>query len=308
MFKKITILLTIFSVILLAVNFAFAGFGVSPSKIVNDKVAIGSEFVQEINISRSNPDEDQEITASFDSPDEIKGWFSCEPEKLVMKAGEQEAKLKIKIKIPANAEKKEYKGYVRVAAKPVKSNINIKGTGVSVALGGRVDVDLKLTDKEIRNYEIKTIEVPNIGSGKPIKVIVKLQNNGNVYAGPTKVKLDVFDKFRSEKMLAQERKIENQIAPFSFGEVSAEFKHELLDGSYWADVKLYDGEKMVKEDKMPFEIGFVGEKKDLKSKTLNFVNKNQGAVKIGGLLLLLVLAGIAIYIIIKKLSKKTPQI
>ena len=123
------------------------------------------------------------------------------------------------------------------------------------------------------------ITISDTEKGSPIKLIIKIENKGNQEAGPTKVRLKIFDKYHSALLEESEADISEKVRPFQIQELSVEFPTALETGQYWGEFEIYKDEESIEKDEQDFYIlektattGFEEEKgKEEKSKELPYL-------------------------------------
>ncbi len=178
-------------------NIAFAGFGITPPYVHNDTLRPGSEYTQEIIIVRSDPVEDLNAELALNLP-AIESWFSFDRGlKFILPKGESQVKLQVTVRVPDDAKLGAYNGNIRIRTFSTQT----QSTGVSLALGAQIDVQLKVVDK-IFNFEVRRVELFEAEQGTKkwwlnfpgkIKFAMHIENIGNVPASPYKVSMQIYD-------------------------------------------------------------------------------------------------------------------
>ena len=235
--KKIlfTIFLS-FGLLLFLPEVVHAGFGISPAGITNTSLKKGTQYIQEMTISRSDPDE--ELIAII-QPDlgEMNGWVTFEPSmNVTLPVGVQRVPIKVIVNVPADAAIKDYKGVFRILASPKE-----KVKGVSIVKGARVDIKVATTDDSIIDLEIRSASIPDVYEKEDMNVTLKIQNNGNTPVAPSKLEVRVQNLLEEEIAILETDLIE--MAPeYLFSEVKAIIKnHGLLAGEYYGNIKVFVG-------------------------------------------------------------------
>ena len=223
-----------------------AGFGVSPPKILEDRLVPGSHFERTIFLVQGSPEADVDIIVSIDSED-IKEWITfAEGDHFTIPAGVQQFPLHVTIAVPDDTELDIYRAYIRVSTDPEKV---VSAGEVAISIGGRIDVELTVGDDVFEEFEVKRIQIPDIRERKPLRAILTILNTGNVPSGPASVSYELFNKF-GEIRLAFSEITENlpPIPAFSEGNIDVEFPLDIVlaPGEYWAHVKVYDHERVLK--------------------------------------------------------------
>jgi len=244
------VLVTVSFCLGLGISSVLAGFGVSPPYVKCNHLPRGSHYEQIIYLVRGEPKEELLAKVKIDVPG-IEDWISIEQGlEFELPKGIQQFPMKVIVDVPEEAALGEYKGTININTVPLK---RIK-EGVTVALGAEVDVDLRVIEGEFSEFNIIRITIGNVEEGSPIKLTLKIENKGNVEAGPTKVHLDVFDKYHQQLLESGEKDISGKVEPFRIEEISVEFPTNLGVGQYWGDFKVYKDEEVAIEDKLVFYI------------------------------------------------------
>ena len=232
-------------------NSAYA-FGVSPPYIRADRLVPGSRYEATIMLSQGKPDEDLRIKAEFDVPKKVRSWFSVEQgEEFVISAGVQQFPMKVIIQVPQNADLGIFNGYLRVNTIPKE-----EAGQVVIAVGGRIDINLKIGDEIVADYIIRRIEILDVAEGDPLKVKVTLENTGNVPIGPERATFDLFDKYGDVRLGYSQTEEINEVPSFQTKSFVIKFPLDIKLGlgEYWGEVKLYRGDEVVGQLKTVFDV------------------------------------------------------
>jgi len=248
--KKIGFISVVVLMVLFNVNIAFAGFGVSPPKVLNHQLLPGSHFEQIIYLVQSKPEKELSAKVELDAP-EIKSWISIDRGmEFIIPAGVQQFPVKISIDVPMDAEFKNYGGEMWIKTTPKE-----KGEGmVTVAYGGIISFDLRVSTEEVFGFVVRGLDIDNVEEGRLIKIGINLQNVGNIEDRPTKVHLDVFDQYHDKILYSGENTNLGYIKPFETKTIISKFSAKLGIGYYWADIKVYKDDKTLIEDKRVFYV------------------------------------------------------
>lgn len=235
---------------LIGVKTALAGFGVSPPKVIASHLLAGSYFEQTVYLVQGVPD--KELTAVIEIEDsEIKDWISIDKGyEFIIPAGVQQFPIKVQIEAPNKTELGNYKGIIRV--KTMSSEIH-EGQ-VTVALGGRIDLELTVTEEEIFGFIIKSVDIPDIEESWPVKIAFIIRNTGNIETRPTKAVLEIYDRYENNILSSGEFSDFDLISPYKEKTVTAEFPADLAVGEYWGHYKLYRGDTILREGKKVFNV------------------------------------------------------
>lgn len=231
-----------------------AGFGVSPGEIYNDHLKPGTHFEQEIFISRSDPDEDLTVLIEPELGP-IEKWFQFLPDKKIhFPKGQNRLSLKVLVNIPTDASFEKYSGVIRIKAYNDADNVS----GIAVIKGARIEVNMVTTELEVNQLNIKTYNIPDVTtdqSGNQHLVLKTLiENNGNTDISPSQITIDVFDLL--QKPVAS-LKNENTLPPIPANqtkEIEANYSSQLSPGEYFANLKFYLKDKIIREDKIVFKV------------------------------------------------------
>jgi hypothetical protein len=237
-------------------EFCQAGFGISPPQVINYNLIKGSHFEQKIGLSRSNDDEELVVRIQeLRVPDEIKNWFSFSPEEIIFKKGEKHIYMTVAVDVPKDAKLDNYKGAILILTGP-RETTGGAGGGVAVRLGAQIDVDLTVGNGKIFDFLVKMIQA-QLAEKKAgpldwftnIKILMKIENTGNVPSSPTKVHLDIYDIGEKELLESRDDGGIKRVNPFETKEVYAEFPTRLAEGTYLGVIKIYKNEQIVYEEK-----------------------------------------------------------
>jgi hypothetical protein len=239
---------------------ALAGFGVSPPYFRNENLARGSHYEKKIVLVRGDPVEDlkAEITIDVSGAED---WISIDKgTEFVLPKGEKQIPIVVGVDVPREAGFGNYKGAIRIKTSPLEPP---EGGMVSIALGAQIDVDLMVTDKEIIDFKIRGVKASDLEEGHklwwmdfPGKILfsMKIENLGNVTAGPSKVLFDIYDSQEENLLETIETTKIGKVNSFETGEVVTKLLTNLKPGSYWAAFKIFKGEEIISEGKISLSI------------------------------------------------------
>lgn len=241
-----------------------AGFGISPPYVKSLKpIFPGSRYEQKITLLRSSAEDILQAEVVVNAPD-IAPWITIDKgNKFDLPAGELQVPMIVRVDVPADAELGNYKGNINVRIAPKEAG----SSGVAIALGARIDIDLTVDKQSFSDFLVRTIAIPDMESLKQpwswplfsyffhkIEVVLKIENLGNVKVAPSRVKLELYD--IGEKSLLEEREDTSlkKVEPYKTEDVTASFRTKLPPGQYWGKVKVYKENEIVKNDKLAFTI------------------------------------------------------
>jgi len=227
---------------------AYAGFGISPAGINNEDLKPGTRYVQDMVISRSDPDEDL-VAVIQPELGELNNWVTFEPgTRINLPKGEQRVSIRVIIDVPADAAIKPYEGIFRILATPLGQ---VKG--VSVVKGARVDIDLTTTEEIVVNLSVRAVSILDVFEEEDLIINITAKNDGNSDTAPTKVDLKVLDLLEKEVKTLTTYDIE-KVPAYEQSAVKARFKdHGLVLGEYYGIITVYNGENKY-EDRVVFKV------------------------------------------------------
>lgn len=249
MFKRFLVLAVI--VVLCAhAGVAHAGFGITPPYVRNDRLTQGSTFTQEIILVRGDPVEDLKAEITLNVPG-IEDWVSIDRgNEFLLPAGSKQVPMLVTIRVPQNAAYNRYQGTIRI-----RTLSPDPASGVSIALGAQIDVDLRVVD-EIRDFEVKRVQLGETEEpsrfwwfefpGK-IQFSMGIENTGNAPTAPSRVQLDIYDRRGSVVLetVYNTNSIE-EVLPFETRDTVAYIPTRLPPGAYLVKYSIFRFEDEIK--------------------------------------------------------------
>jgi uncharacterized protein YaiE (UPF0345 family) len=235
---------------------AFAGFGVSPGIIEEDRLVPGTVLERTIYLVQGNQTQDIAIEASVESKD-IKDWITFKSgNTFTIPANQQQFPLDVVITVPEDAELGAYEAFIRVSTIPLKE----AGSQITIALGGKVSVRLNVGDDVVSDFDVKSLDILDVKEGEKPKVSVVVTNTGNVPVAPENASFELFNKYGEIRLAYGESDLFTKVPAFSEGESVLEFPLDvkLGVGEYWGHVRIYDDGKVVKELRTVFNVTPLG--------------------------------------------------
>lgn len=265
MFKRVFLILFAIFIMLASANVALASFGISPPYVRNDRLTQNSHYEEKIILVRDDPIEDWKAEVTIDMPQAEK-WISIDKgTEFILPQGKKQVPIIINVDVPKKAKYGSYKGYIRIKTFPL-ATLAKEGT-VTVALGGRIDVDLNVVKGEIFDFKVRGINVSDLEEGHTfrfwhfqryfpgkIKFAMQIENIGNIKAAPTRVYFDIYDTQEKELLESTETVKMKKIKPFATEWIIAELPTKLKPGSYWAQFKIFKNNEVVNEGKIHLSI------------------------------------------------------
>ncbi|MBW2966203.1 hypothetical protein KY342_03820, partial [Candidatus Woesearchaeota archaeon] len=213
-------------IILLTTNVYAVTITTEPSELIFENVFINgyAEQIVKISSDRSEP-----VQVSLSATEPISSWVSFEPEAASV-SKDYPAEFKVIVK-PVSAQLGIYQGYMII-------NTVSEGNKFTTAVTTAFDVStmVELTNKEIIQAVIKDIDI-KAEQNSPIKVLVEVQNQGNVEITPF-FQMDVLNLDKSQ-VLESGVTEKNRILPSSTYVIELDVLNNLALGSYWAEITLF---------------------------------------------------------------------
>ncbi|MEA3398388.1 MAG: hypothetical protein U9R06_01450 [Patescibacteria group bacterium] len=241
-----------------------AGFGISPPYIRSDKIFPGSHYEQIVVLLRSSAEDDLVADITINAP-EVEPWLSIDKGmSFDLPAGKLQVPMIVSVDVPGGTEVGNYIGSLNIRISP--KNKQNRG-GVAIALGARVEIDLTVTKEAYTDFLIRSIDVSNLEMlSKPwswpifsrffyrLKVSMRVENTGNTKIAPSKVAVDVYDITEKKLLESGVDKRFKKVEPFQTSNVIASFPTKLGKGQYWAKIKIYKQNEVVRSDKVAFTV------------------------------------------------------
>ena len=241
------------AIVLLSSPTLVGAFGVSPPFFRTDKLLRGSHYEATIFLVQGKPEKDLAVTAKFDVPDKLRTWFSTDKgEAFVIPAGVQQFPIQVRVNVPQNADLGIYKGYLRIITVPKPQ----EGQQITIATGVRVDINLTVGEGVVQDFTIRKIDILDIRQGEYPKIVVTVENLGNVKVAPTRATFDLFDKYGQIRLGFAQREDLPEVEPFAIQSFVLEFPIDirLAIGEYWANAQVFKGEAIAQEMRTIFNV------------------------------------------------------
>lgn len=258
--KRLFIAVLLF--LLLGQNTALASFGITPPYVRNTSLTRNSTYEQQILLVRGNPDVPLKAQITVDAP-EIQDWIEIvEGNSIPLPRGVQKVPMVVRVKVPSDAEFKEYRGAIRI--KTVPDDDQVQAGAVNISLGAQVDINLNVIDREIKDFRVRKITVSDLNEGHKVAWLyfpgkinfgMLLENTGNVDIAPSKVVFRIFD-YSGTVLLEETQQLGKikKIAPYATEEVFAELPTKLPAGSYLARYTIYNDEEIKQEGEVNLSV------------------------------------------------------
>lgn len=218
---------------------------------------------------RSEAEEELKATVKINAPDII-SWITIDKgTEFNLPKGQFQVPMTLTVNVPKTAELGNYKGNINIK---ISSANGASGTGVSIALGARLDVDLVVTNVVYSDFIVRAASIPDFEMlGWPwrwpifsrflhrARVVLNIENLGNVKVAPSKVTLDIFDITKNRLLETAADDSLKEIEPFATAETAAFFPTKLQVGQYWGRVKVYKDATITNSYEIAFTIAKPGE-------------------------------------------------
>lgn len=239
-----------------------AGFGITPPYVRNTSLTRNSIYEQQILLVRSDINVAQRAEVSIDAPG-IEDWIEIvEGTNIPMPKGSQKVPMTVRVTVPDDADFANYQGAIRIRTLPEDGEV--AAGAVSISLGARVDIDLDVIDKVIKEFRIRRVSVPDLNEGTKLAWLffpgkvqfdMLLENTGNVDIAPSSIIFKIYD--RSGTALLEESKNIGKIpkvSPYIAEEISAEIPTRLPAGGYIARYQIFNDDEIVQEGDLSLTI------------------------------------------------------
>jgi hypothetical protein len=258
--KSLCIAILLF--VILGADLALAGFGVTPPYVRNTSLTRNSTYEQQILLVRGDPNVPLKANVVVDAP-EILDWIEIvEGTEFELPRGEQKVPMTVRVKVPSDAEFKNYTGAIRVKTGAVDDAV---GAGaVNISLGAQIDIELDVIDKEIKDFRIRKINISDLNEGHKfawlyfpgkIRFGMLLENTGNIDVAPSKVQFRIFD--ATGNVLLEDVKHKGKIAkvaPYATEEIVAEIPTRLPSGTYIARYQIFNDDEIKQEGEVNLNV------------------------------------------------------
>ncbi len=248
--SRLTFLAALFVVAFVGAECAYAGFGITPPYVRNDRLTQGSQYTQEIIIVRGDPVDDLKAEIAVNVPG-IEGWISIDRgNEFLLPAGVKQIPIQVTIRVPQSAAYERHQGNIRI-----RTTSPDPASGVSIALGAQIDVDIRVVD-EIRDFEVKRVQISETEEPRrfwwleypgKITFTMGIENTGNAPTAPARVQFDIYDK-RGNVVLESTQNTNSieSVLPFETRDVVAYLPTRLPPGAYLVKYSVFRFEDEVK--------------------------------------------------------------
>lgn len=276
---------------------AEAAFGISPPFLNATYLVKGAEYSQTVYLIQDQPSTDLGIKANLEIPEKIRSWITVDQgTEFVIPQGVRQFPVKVTVKVPNDTELGIYNGNISFTTKPTQAG------QVTIALGAQLILNLKVGNEIYENFNVPIIKPLDIEEGWNPKVLVRLNNMGNVPEAFTGATYELLDQYGSVR-LAYIQKTNGfpEVPAFKEEEFVTEFPIDFYVGvgQYWANVSFYKGDTLVASQKTVFNVLKAGTLNGPIATLINYIKRHK--VYAYGILALAVL--LLIFIFRKKRRK-----
>ncbi len=230
-------------------------FGVSPPAIAAENLLKGSRYEATIFLVRGNVSEAIAVQAVIKVPDKIKNWVTLDKgNNFVIPAGVNQYPVKVTIEVPQDADLGIYGGQIAFNTLPTGSAARDKQVVISV--GAAVSLGITVGEGVFSDFNIDQLDILDIKEGQKPKVMVTLQNTGNVPVAPERATFDLFDKNGQVRLGYGQVEKFPETPGFQTKKFVVEFPIDIKLGlgEYWAEARIYKGGVVVSELKTVFNV------------------------------------------------------
>lgn len=208
------------------------GFGITPAEIYIEDLKPGGHLERQIYVTRPPDEVNEALNVTLETDlGEMENWFSFIPgREFPFPIGKNVTSFKVIVDVPRGADIKNFGG--RIVAKGTSGKR--ASAGVTIIKGAILGVDITTSDSDAPELKVLTMEAPDVNKGDPVRLLVNVENVGNVAAALDRIDLEVMDLF--------EKPLENlsdttlpKIDPFSTKQFQADFNSNLDKGQYRID-------------------------------------------------------------------------
>lgn len=240
--------------------------GISPISVENQYLKPGTTSTTNFRFSLSEINQDMPVKIAIDDQ-VLASWLTFDTgTEFLYKQGQKYQDIKLTIKVPENAELKDYSGVVRFNAQGVQAS----NETAKVVSGTRIDLKLKVTNEDFKSIVVTSTAISISEDGNTLNLAVTGRNEGNVNTSLEKAELIISDLTGKEVATYTQTSIP-EIKAFESNKINVEFSNTLKAGQYYVNAKLYlkgqsiyenklvltvvkDGQGLLKADQLPMNV------------------------------------------------------
>ncbi len=226
-----------------------AAFGVSPPWIENENLKPGSSFVYIINLSSNQLPNDMLVSSKVTGDPEVAQWVKVRDSgNLVMAQGQTQIPMYVDLNVPSNATLGKYSGTISLSLNPR----NATEKAIAVLLGANISVKLDVINHDVTDYWVQSITADPVREDQPLRLNVRVKNDGNTDITSVPVKVVVMDS-NNRTMVAEGTadKLKAPVLPHTLNEVAMDVPvPHLAAGNYWVKASALKGTKAIYENRL----------------------------------------------------------
>jgi len=142
----------------------------------------------------------------------------------------------------------KYSGTISLSLTPKSAS----GQNVAVLLGANISVKLNVINHDVTDYWVQSITAENVREDQPIRLNVRVKNDGNTEILNVPVKVQVMDG-NTQKLVAEGStdRLMAPVLPHTLSEVQMDVPVPHVDaGNYWVKATAMAGKKVMYENKL----------------------------------------------------------
>lgn len=243
--KKIVKTLIVLFIGLLFFPKAALGFGITPAEIYVEDLKPGGHLEREIFVTRQPDEVNEELDVVLETDlGEMESWFSFDPgRQFPFPLGKNVTSFKVMVDVPKGVDIRNFDG--RITAKGTTGKK--ASTGVTIVKGAILGIDITTSDSDAAELKVLSMQAPDVNQGDPVRLLVNVENVGNIAAALDEVNMEVMDLFEKPIESLSDTTLP-PVEPFTTQEFEAQFNSELEKGQYRVDASaVFMGEEIFRK-------------------------------------------------------------
>lgn len=221
--------------ILISAPVSAISIGISPAQLAFDSVLKGGYAEKIVTISTA---EAQPIACELVVGGPFANWTTLDPAGNWTVSRDMQLKVRVIVQPPNSTANGSYSGSIAVTARPLQSGIEGATAGAVVAAGAAASMTVEVVGDEVKQAEVKSIDVKATEEGHPLEVAVAVLNTGNVIIYPL-IAVDVLSQDKSIVLKSAEHG-QDSVLPTKMTTIRTEVPLDDLEvGQYWAVVSVW---------------------------------------------------------------------
>lgn len=228
--------------------------GIGPGKIIIENILPDSEAGAEFFISRADPKTDDIMDVQVIG--ETASAIALEEKNpFILPVGMSQVPFRVRVRtnglVPG-----QYEAVVRLTPQHPVDVSGVAGSEIIIAVQGVIQ--FSVTDQKISSFQLNNfiIEQSDVREGQNFQMKYHIVNTGNVPTRPTKLVINVYDRFNNSVLYSNTYNAEELplIQPFTENFLPLTTKFQPKNDYYTVEILAYDGEKIVFQDTHPLQI------------------------------------------------------